>query len=356
MDLRDDSNGNTMVPQWDTMVSSLRPHTTLSQHNWMLGSFDGVPALVTYYFRDGGSSADTHYTHAMAWIDPPLFLGLHVSRRTWLCGVPRIGVPLFDEKLYVQSFQPERGHAMVWPGRNPPLADVALSAVARGMAPDIYDSFAATTVSRFEASTDFLRGMLTHAVAMARAAGERRVMVGDTREEAAMGAEWAHFAERDRFAFDPARRVLTGAFQGLESHVLTRSTPTALWNQVLLGLPTDTGLHVDVTPESGFTRFANVIGFSDIEVGDAAFDRALRLKGAPAPLVQALFAREESRASALGLVSKYGRFSVHGRFLTLGTPRVATTEAELRELLTDVTGFAKAVLGRAAPQEGPYRR
>ncbi len=354
-ELRDDTNGNTVPPVWDTMVASLRPHTQLSEHNWMVGVVDGVPAMITYYFRDGGSSSDTHCTYAMVQIDPPLFLGMHLSRRTWLCGVPKIGVPFFDDGLYVQAFQPERGHAMVWPGRQPPLADHALSAVARGMNPDAYDTFAATSVSRFEADPSVLQEMLARASALARAAVERRVTIGETRDETLVRDAWAHFAERERFAFDVPRRTLRGNFQGFEAHVLTRSSPTTMWNQILLSLPTDTGMSVDVAPESGLTRFANVIGFSDIEVGDAAFDRALRLKGSPAPLVRAFFARAETRAHAIALVQKYGRFAVLGRFVSLGMPRPCVSEAELWAVLMDVATLAAAATGKVAPQQGPYR-
>jgi len=353
--LRDDSNGNSMVPHWDTMAASLRPHTMLSEHNWMVGSFEGVQAMVTYYFRDGGSSADTHYTHAMVQIDPPLFLGLHVAQRTWLCGVPLIGVPLFDQKLYVKAFQPERGHAIVWPGRHPPVTDVALSALAHKRAPEVYDSFAAITVSRFEPDAYTLKEMLKDAALLARSTIDRRAMIGDTRDEAAVKNAWAHFGERERMTFDASRRALHGKFQGFEASVYTRSTPTALWNQVLLALPTDTGMHVDVSPESGLTRFGNVIGFSDIEVGDTHFDRTLRVKGNPAPLVKMFFARSETRAAALGLVEKYGRFSIHGRFISVGTVRPAVTDTDLRTALADVATLARAAAGQSPPQQGPYR-
>lgn len=354
-DLRDDTNGNTMTQLWDSMVSSLRPRTKVSEHSWMVGTFDGLAALVTYYFRDGGSSADTHYTHVMVQIDPPLFLGLHMGPRNWLCSVPKMGVPIFDDKLYVQAFQPERGHALVWPGRHPPVTDVALSALARKATPEVFDSFAAITVSRFERDPTVLRRLLGEAASLARAAIERRVMIGESREEVAMRAEWAHFAERERLVLDPARRAIRGTFEGFETQVTTRSTPTAIWNQLLLALPIDTGVHVDVSPESSLTRLGNVIGFSDIEVGDAAFDRALRLKGAPAPRVRELFAPEEARARAMTLVSKYWRFSVNGRFVSIGTNRPAATEAELRDALGDLTGFARSIAGRAPPQRGPYR-
>jgi hypothetical protein len=353
--LRDDSNGNSMVPHWDTMAASLRPHTQLSEHNWMVGTFEGLPAMVTYYFRDGGSSADTHYTHAMIQIDPPLFLGLHVAPRGWLCGVPLMGVPIFDDKLYAKAFQPERGHAIVWPGRHPPVTDIALSAIAKKTSPEIYDSFAAVTTPSFAANQHVLRDMLRDASLLARAAIERRAMIGDTREEAAIKNAWAHFAERERLTFDAPRRSLHGNFEGFDASLYTRSTPTALWNQVLLALPTDTGMHVDVSPESGLTRFGNVIGFSDIEVGDPHFDRALRVKGNPPPLVKTFFARPETRTTALGLVEKYGRFSIHGRFISVGTVRPAVTEADLRTALSDVAMLARAATGQAPPQQGPYR-
>ncbi len=353
-DLRADSNGNSMVPLWDTMASSLRPLTELTEHAWMVGAVDGVPAIITYYFNDGGSSADTHYTHAMVQIDPPLFLGMHLARTTWLSAVPKIGVPLFDAKLYVQAFQPERGHAMVWPGRHPPLADHALSAVARGLSPEVFDSFASTTVTRFEADPAVLRDMLGHSLLLARAAVERRTIIGEAREEAFMRSSWAQFAEQERLAFDAPRRSLSGSFQGFETRVLTRSTPTAIWTQFVLCLPTDTGMRVDVAPESGLTRFANVIGFSDIEVGDAAFDRALRLKGNPAPLVRAFFAREEARAQALQLVQKYGRFSVEGRFVSIASPTPADPDG-LRAALTAMADLSRAVIGQARQQQGAYR-
>lgn len=244
---------------------------------------------------------------------------------------------------------------MVWPGRHPPFADHALSALSRRMNPETYDSFAAITVPRFEADPYVLRDMLAHASLLGRAAVERRAMIGETREEAVIRDAWAHFAERERFVFDVPRRSLSGHFQGFAAHVLTRSTPTAMWNQIVVSLPTDTGMRVDVAAESGLTRFANVIGFSDIEVGDAAFDRALRLKGDPAPLVRAFFPREAARTQALALVQKYGRFSVQGRFVTIGAPRPCANEAELRVVLSDVTGLAAADSGQSPPPPGPYR-
>lgn len=353
-ELKDDSNGNALTPQWDAMASSLRPHTQLSEHNWMVGSVDGVPLLITYYFRDGGSGSDTLYTHVIAQIDPPLFLGLHLARRTWLCGASRIDWPFFDDKLYVQALQPERGRALVWPGRHPPLTDVLFEAMANGFGPEVYDSVAVITVSRFEANPAVLDDMCRRALGLARVAKARRAMLGETAEEAASRVAWGRFAEHEHMAFDSERRSLTGVYQGIHAEVVTRSTPSSMWNQVSVLLPSDTGMRVSITPESSLSRLGNVIGFSDIEVGDPTFDRELRLKGEPAPRVRAFFASPEVRALTLKLVERHGHLGITGRFISVQLPRYARAPETLESTLMALAALVVATQ-QALPQQGPYR-
>jgi hypothetical protein len=352
--LMDDTLGNEPASHFDTMVSSLAPHTRLSEHNWMIGRVEGHEVLITYYFRDGGSSSDTLLTHVMARIDPSLFLGIEIERRSFLSGVPKIGVPDFDEKLTIQAFQPERGAAMVWPGRTPALDELVLRAAAVKYAPRICDSYVRFTVDRFESNPRVLTIMLRDAIHLANAFAERRAQLGETQEEAAVRGAWSHFAETERMQHDPARRTLQGRYRGIETAVVTRTAPRQAWLGVRVALPIAPGIDLTMTHETGLTRFANMIGFSDITVGDAAFDHQFRLKGGPAQLVRHFFARDETRAAAAKLVQRFGTLRISGATTAVMAPPASQADV-LASILDDLVAFVHAQSGGRMPGTGPYR-
>jgi hypothetical protein len=352
--LWDDTTGNEPASHFDTMVSSLRPHTTLTEHNWMAGTFEGHDVLVTYLFRDGGSSSDTLKTFVMVRIDPPLFLGLEVDERSFLSGIPKIGIPAFDGPFTVRAFDRERGAMMVWPGRAPELTTLLVEAKAADAHPRIVDSYVQLMVYRFEWRPDVLASMLRVASKIADVCADRRARIGETREEAALRASWARFADGERLQHDPAHRALSGSYRGLDAVVVTRTAPLQAWLGARMAFPIAPGINVTLTHETGLTRFGNMIGFSDITVGDAAFDHQFRVKGGPVQLVRHFFGRDATRAAAARLVQRFGTLRVAGATTAVMTPPADTPE-ELTSILDDLSTFVRAHAGGGAPAAGPYR-
>ena len=348
-----DSTRNEPTGNFDLTLASLRSPKELSEHDWMRGTHDGKDALVSYLFRDGGSSSDTHETHVLVRIDPPLFLGLDIAPRHFFSGAPPIGLPRFDRLLTLQSLAPQRGRALVWL-ESTELEDFLAAPSLTHLKTRVVDSYVQITASELVTDPRALTRMLGHASRIEGALARRRAQLPTTPEEARATAAWAHLAEEHRLQFDPVRRTLAGRYDGNDAWVAHRSSPGREWMDVRIALPIDEGLSLTVKRESSLSRLGNFLGFGDLKAGDKAFDDEHRVTGEPAPRIVALLERAAVRDSIARLVQRFELVRVANRLVHIAARPTADAQ-ELAGVLSDVSNVVKSIAGAPAPKAGPYR-
>jgi hypothetical protein len=152
---------------------------------------------------------------------------------------------------------------------------------------------------------------------------------------------------------------IDGNFDGVRVHIALRqrSGDSAAGHATLL--------RADITRPAGLDSVAisrsyavdrvldRATGGQDIELGDAAFDAQLRLRGAPADAVRAWLASAPLRHQVLTYLHDHdtGSIDEHGVHLLLAG--AVSDSARIRPALLAMTALSKALSGRSgAAQEG----
>jgi hypothetical protein len=143
---------------------------------------------------------------------------------------------------------------------------------------------------------------------------------------AARNAAWAEAAEVLGVSARPAsftkRHRLEGMIDGFRLSVEQLHDDDSVITVFRLDFH-GAGIEYRLRPESGLSRFGRRLGLGDPEVGDAAFDEAVRIK-APAPERLATFLTSRRRSVATAFLSSTGRPTIRDGEVELrrgGTPK-----------------------------------
>ena len=146
------------------------------------------------------------------------------------------------------------------------------------------------------------------------------VFSATARRRAAQNSAWAEAAAVLGVSARPAsltrRHALGGVVQGFQLGVEQEKDDDSVITIFTLGF-SGAGLDYRLRPESGWSRFGRRLGLADPEVGDAAFDEAVRIKASdPDRLAAFLTSRRRSVAAAF--------------LVSAGQPTIRDGEVELR--------------------------
>lgn len=314
--------------------------------HWLYGIYRGVEVVVLMFEEGSGSSA-TSYTGAVARIDPPVFLGLGITRHTWLrlfeSEDVRVGVPPLDELLRIEGATPSRVQAFFAPSDPATLSILQRTAglISFGE-PWVTDSTCVLAAPRVEANVDTLRSWLDQTTELAREIGARATRFGRTREELALRAVWQQFGDECRFAFDPLRMKLVSTTASMEIALETEGSHVK--TAVTFSFPR----HIDVgfsVRRTGLLSFLQGLFSQDINVGSPAFDDRYVVTGYPEAQVRALLSRPMVLAALTHLGVRANEVQMNHAQLFFRVDGSPTTAAHLQELVDLVSPIAKDLFG-----------
>jgi len=317
-----------------------------------------VRVLVLIDVVAAGSAAASYSTHTIACIDPPLLIGLSLSRQTWLGSFapsPQVlGDRALDDALRFGALDAARGAVLLTSrgGPAPRLAD-RLAALDRDTSFDVTDSAVDLHVPEEQTSWRTLGPRVDVAAALAVAlAVQNAWLPPDPRRAEILGA-WEAFARAEGLTFDAARVEMYGELAGGKVVIALEGQPGVLLTAVVVVLPLDLRLGLRLRPQGPAQALVSLFGGQDILVGDPGFDRRFVVEGHPEK-VKALFADAGLREALLALSTGAWEMRVDDRGFFFRYPSHGIVEQQLAELMRWVRTAAERLSPRAAPV-GPYR-
>lgn len=331
--------------------------TEPSLRHWLYGRRHGVEVVVLNYETGGGSST-VAWTGALARVDPPLFLGLNLSRQGFLSNLfgasdIRLGDPAMDEELYVLGFDPARVASFLRPDL-PHVRDLLTRMVGTLRQQELCVTDSAVLVSQTgsHAEPEPLGRMLDAGIWFARTLAARRAEVPRDDDLFRM-LEWQAYASAAGLVFDPERLTLTGVRSGAAVEVALETEGQKTHTGVTVHFPSSTGLGLTVR-RTGLPGFLQGLFGQDIKVGDKDFDEMFLVTGYPEPAVRALL----GRPNVLGVLKAVGARTSEVQLNHAGMSfRLPGCYARADEVgaLVDWAELATRDLFGATDALGPYR-
>lgn len=328
-----------------------------SLKHWLHGRRHGVEVVVLNYETGSGSNSTT-WTGAIARVDPPLFLGLNVSRQGFLANIfgvsdVRLGDAALDEELYVLGFEPPRVATFLRPDL-PHVRDllVRMVGILRQQELCVSDSAVLVSQTGSHAEPERLGRMLDAAVWFAQALAARRAEVPRDDDLFRM-LEWQPYAASAGLTFDPERLTLAGERAGAAVEVALETDGQKVHTAVSVRFPSSLGLGITAR-RTGLPSFLQGLFGQDIKVGDGDFDDMFLVTGYPEASVRALLARPNvvgvlkavgARTSEVQLSHAGMSFRLEGAYARASEVGALVEWAELAT--RDLFGAAEAL--------GPYR-
>ena len=299
--------------------------------HWISGEQRGVEFVVggrTVVTRTDEGTETTRFTHWLAEIDPPLWMGLH--------GRLRKGGALaqFFETNTPQwtAWDPARMSALFGVRMNDGFDpyDVLAKAFEVGLKAEVDDHSV-----RFERETYALHpNSVGPPIDMMLFVAERlklaRLRLGPARWELDAAAVWTAFSGRCGLTFDRDRLRLHGTLEGsrVDMRLVGEPVPRTTL-RVRYPKPLGIGLFIGRGTVLGLFKF---LGVQDIELGDPAFDEAFIVKGNPEPVVKQVV-HAEMRREIMGLAQRGLQLTVFDDHLDVSAPGMILDGARLDELL-----------------------
>lgn len=252
----------------------------------------------------GGSSTSTDYTHVVAHIDPPLFLGLHVvGPRPIEFGATSFNV-LSNEvpvntTFGIRASMPGPASQLV--SRQAPAPNDLvdhLVAIRRWGVVRISDS-AVDVQCPYTADVAELAPRVASAAALAAYLASRRGPLGRDAGEHSRVAAWGAFAESERLAFDRDRLAITFEQGGARVRIAVEVEGEKTFTALRVDGPGSLGLGLRLTRQGGLQFLFGLFGSQDVKVGDEAFDKAFVVKARDEAGVKRLLGANAAARGAL---------------------------------------------------------
>ena len=282
----------------------------------------------TVVIRTDEGPETTHFTHWIAEMDPPLWMGLagKLAKGGVLSQFFETNTPQWS------AWDPARMSALFAVRMNDGYDpyDVLQAAFHMGLKVEVDDHSV-----RFERETYALHpNSVGPPIEMVLTIAERlkaaRLRLGPARWELDAAAIWGAFSARSGLAFDRDRLRLHGTLEGsrVDVRLVGEPTPrTAL--RVRYPKPLGLGLYVGRGQVAGLFK---LFGVQDIELGDRAFDEAFVVKGNPESLVKQVV-HADMRRELMGLAQRGLQVTVFDDHIDVVTPGMLLDGAKLDELL-----------------------
>ena len=261
---------------------------------WLCGQRRNLEVIVLLYTTGSGSHT-THWTGAVARIDPPLFLGLDVKRQGWLQLIPVpdviLGHPLADQAFLFSGFDPARIRQLFSPS-DPQGMELLnrMCALPKAHSLLISDSVVAISVTGTVTDPSAVLGMLDPAIDLADMLARRRRQMADSAGELAQQGQWRSFADLHGWSFDSYRMKLAGARDRIPMELALETDRSRVFVAATTRFPQPVAVAFSAIPTC-LPNFMQGIFSQDIEIGDPAFDAAYKVTGHPVEAVQAALAR-----------------------------------------------------------------
>jgi hypothetical protein len=335
----------------------------VSSRHWLYGGWEGRPVLLVQYETSTSSRDRKQWVDVVVPIDPPLHLGCSLERHSVFSralALPRKRLPAaFEQVVQITGDGQPRIEQLLEP-KDDEADPRFLSALAAAIDDGLWVNDDTVTVHKRLGWTESAVSLedallcLECATSAAYELGKRRERVQPTEAEKRRQAEWQQCADAFRLQFDPARMLLSGANTGftielgLESYESELQTAIELRWPAPLGVP---GLLLRSAPTGLLQRWLT----DDVETGNADFDAAFRISGAPPSRVREWFANPKLASKLLAVDVETG----HNASLLLTDRRVSwVTPQELRtseELALHLRAALKIGGWLCPPTQSAYR-
>jgi hypothetical protein len=271
---------------------------------WMYGKRREIEFVVggrTEVERDSeGGTRTRHFTHCIAEIDPPLWIGLRA---------------LLDKGgLISQLFQTNAPQYAAWdPHRLQQLFayrandgydphEVLATAYESGLRAEVDDTSVRFTASAHVTDAPSIGSAIDGATLIAARLRAARARLGPAQWEIDAALAWGLCAGRHGLAFDKERFRASGLIEGSRAdlRLLGGANPMTRFR---LRYPQPLACTVRVTVGPPPSWLGQLLGVQDIELGDPAFDPLFVVKGQPEPAVRQLLGAH-ARAALVALASR----------------------------------------------------
>jgi hypothetical protein len=110
--------------------------------------------------------------------------------------------------------------------------------------------------------------------------------------------------------------------------------------------PTPLPYELRIGHEGGFTRIGKALfGLSDVEIGDAEFDRAVRIRAGDESAARVMLGRYETRAAVLAMLALSQAAFATNSFVQWERQRVRYDSSEMRSVIAALVPVAKSLGG-----------
>ncbi|MGH7298306.1 MAG: hypothetical protein ACRELB_25425 [Polyangiaceae bacterium] len=300
------------------------------QH-WISGELRGIAFVAggrTVTVSTSEGSETTHFTHWLAEIDPPMWLGLRVRllRRSAIAQFLGANVPQWN------AWDPARlGTILGYPVGGRRLGDLLVQQAEGGLTVEADDH-----AVRFEREGGYavmpqlVGAGLDGVIQLAEGFRAARALLGPARWELDAAAAWTAFGAKCGLTLDCERLRLHGSLEGckVDVRLLGGAAPKTRL-RVRYPNPLNVGLFVGPGNVSGILKF---FGVQDITLGDPAFDDAFIVRGNPEPAVRQML-HAGMRAEILGLARQGATVNLFDDHLDAWLPGLVLQMPALDQLL-----------------------
>jgi len=326
----------------------------------LAGLRNGVHVCVRHVTEGSGDNKSS-WTYAEAEIDPPLRLGLNLRRKGWLgtawselfgaSGIA-VGDPAFDADFTINAIEA---------GDVPRLFDADLKAAlvhAHGTLQRLWitDDKVHASFSGFSTDQTKITLYLDSVIRLAQIAQVSRRRMGPTAREREVQSAWGAIAQMSGWRFDPETLVLEGE-SGRHRFTVVPTLGKSGWStRFRVSFDRGLGVALILRKEFALAAVGRLFGMTDIEVGEARFDSAFRVKGSDPDAVKHILGDTKVRESLLHLLSAARKLEVHDDCIDATAQGLISDQAALSHSLSLVVEVAEGLRSRIdAPRVGAYR-
>ena len=270
--------------------------------HWISGERRGVCFVAggrTVVTRSDEGTETTHYTHWIAEIDPPLWMGLHgkLKKGNALTRVFQSDAPQW------KAWDAARLSALFAVRMNDGFDphDLLMAAYEAGLEIEVDDHAVRIVRESYALHANTVGPPIDSVVTIAERLQAARLRLGPARWELDAAAVWGAFSARCSLAFDRDRLRLHGTLEGcrVDVRLIGEPVPKTL---LKVRYPKPLGIGLFIGPGHVLGLF-KLFGVQDIELGDPVFDEAFIVKGNPEAVVKQVV-HAEMRRELMGLAAR----------------------------------------------------
>jgi len=334
---------------------------SLDSDHMMSGWWQREVAIKLTHATEKSGDNRVKVTYADASIDPPLLLGLKITKRSAVFGGLgdalalgdfEIGDKMFDAEARVYAPDPEYISQFL----HGPLTGPLTQAFRLWSGLQLTDERLRIRIRGHESEPETLRSMLSQVGSLAAALIHHKAGSPLPTWHQRVEQTWGSFAKERRLHFDVLRSRLRGHLaRDVEAWVQFRKparTPELLETHLRVEIPAAAIVGLQLKPETGTQTFFKLFGAQDVKTGDEAFDDAFVIKAADEEAAKYCL-QERAREKLLEIRARADAIELDEAGLHIMVRRVVTYGID--EMIDHAVGAAMSIRRESPEQAGPYR-